>query len=147
MQNYFSRLKSLCIGHVRDVYVLSHFSHVNLFATPRTVACQSSVHRSLQARILEWVVLPSSRGSSQPRDQTHMFYISCIAAEFSTTSSTWDASFQIRKLRLWRSYRCGWLLLNDIEERVAQVFIMVSTTFWKQKQERENNISEADEDK
>ena len=30
----------------------------------------SSVHEILQARILEWVVMPASRGSSQPRDQT-----------------------------------------------------------------------------
>ena len=28
----------------------------------------SSVHGILQARILEWVAIPSSRGSSQPRD-------------------------------------------------------------------------------
>ena len=30
----------------------------------------SSVHDILQARILEWVAMPSSRGSSQPREQT-----------------------------------------------------------------------------
>ena len=30
----------------------------------------SSVHGILQARILEWVAMLSSRGSSQPRDQT-----------------------------------------------------------------------------
>ena len=30
----------------------------------------SSVHGILQARILEWVAVPSSRGSSPPRDQT-----------------------------------------------------------------------------
>ena len=30
----------------------------------------SSVHRILQARILEWVAMPSSRGSSQPRAPT-----------------------------------------------------------------------------
>ena len=30
------------------------------------------VHQILQARILEWVVMPSSRGSSQPRDQTQV---------------------------------------------------------------------------
>ena len=35
----------------------------------------SSVHRILLARILEWVAMPSSRGSSQPRDQT---CVSCI---------------------------------------------------------------------
>ena len=38
----------------------------------------SSVHGILQARILEWVALPSSRGSSQPRDRTHVSYISCV---------------------------------------------------------------------
>ena len=35
----------------------------------------------LQARILEWVAMPSSRGSSQPRDQTQ---VSHIAGEFFT---------------------------------------------------------------
>ena len=30
------------------------------------VACRSSVHGFLQAGILEWVAIPSSRGSSQP---------------------------------------------------------------------------------
>ena len=38
----------------------------------------SSVHGILQARILEWVAIPFSRGSSQPRDQTHGDQISCI---------------------------------------------------------------------
>ena len=32
----------------------------------------SSVHGILQVRILEWVAMPSSRGSSQPRDQNHV---------------------------------------------------------------------------
>ena len=40
-----------------------------------------SVHGVLQARILEWVATAFSRGSSQPRDQTH---ISCIAGIFFT---------------------------------------------------------------
>ena len=39
----------------------------------------SSVHGIFQARILQWVVMPSSRGSSQLRDQTHVFYVSCLA--------------------------------------------------------------------
>ena len=37
----------------------------------------SSVHGILQARILEWVAIPFSRGSSWPRDQTRAF---CIAS-------------------------------------------------------------------
>ena len=32
----------------------------------------SSVHGILQARLLEWVTMPSSRGSSQPRDRTQV---------------------------------------------------------------------------
>ena len=35
----------------------------------------SSVHGILQVRILEWVVVSSSRGSSGPRDQTYIFCI------------------------------------------------------------------------
>ena len=38
----------------------------------------SSVHEVLQVRILEWVAMTSSRGSSQPRDQTHISCVSCI---------------------------------------------------------------------
>ena len=33
---------------------------------------RATVHGILQARILEWVVMPSSRGSSQPRDGTRV---------------------------------------------------------------------------
>ena len=45
----------------------------------------SSFHEILQARILEWVVMPSSRGSSQPRDGT---WVSCIAGRFYTVWAT-----------------------------------------------------------
>ena len=41
----------------------------------------SSVHGILQARIMEWVAMPSSRGSSQLRDQTHVFYVSCTGRQ------------------------------------------------------------------
>ena len=43
----------------------------------------SSVHGILQARILEWVAMPFSRGSSQPKGLTHLSCISCIAGGFS----------------------------------------------------------------
>ena len=42
----------------------------------------SSVHRILQARILEWVAILFSGGSPWPRDQTQ---VSCIAGRFYTT--------------------------------------------------------------
>ena len=62
--------------------VLSHFNRVQLFVIPWTVACQAPVHGFTQARILEWVAMPSSRGSSRPRDQN---CLSCIAGRFFTT--------------------------------------------------------------
>jgi len=41
----------------------------------------SSVHRIFQARILEWVAMPSSRGSFLPRGWTHVSYVSCIGKQ------------------------------------------------------------------
>ena len=38
----------------------------------------ASVHGILQARILEWVAISFSRGSSWPRVQTYISYVSCI---------------------------------------------------------------------
>ena len=44
--------------------------HVRLFVTTWTVALQAPLSLGmLQTRILEWVAMPSSRGSSQPRDR------------------------------------------------------------------------------
>ena len=48
----------------------------------------SSVRGVLQARILEWVAIPFSRKSSQPRDRTE---VSCIAGRFFTIWATRDA--------------------------------------------------------
>ena len=45
----------------------------------------SSIHGILQARILEWVAIPFSRGSSWPRDRT---WVSCIAGWFLTIWAT-----------------------------------------------------------
>ena len=55
-------------------------SHVQLFAT-----VDYTVHGILQARILEWVAIPYSRGSSQPRNRTQ---VSHIAGRFFTSWAT-----------------------------------------------------------
>ena len=44
-----------------------------LFATPWTIYSRPEVHGILQARILEWVAFPFSRGSSQPRNQSQVW--------------------------------------------------------------------------
>ena len=57
-------------------------SRVRLFVTPWTVAHQAPPSMGiLQARILEWVAMPSSRGSSPPRDRTHISGVSGIHSD------------------------------------------------------------------
>ena len=55
----------------------------------------SSVYGILQARILEWVAMPFSRGSSQPRYRTSSLMPPPLAGRFFTTSATWEASLII----------------------------------------------------
>ena len=50
-----------------------------------------TVHGILQARMLEWVAIPFSRASSEPRDQTQ---VSRIAGKFFTVWATREALLQ-----------------------------------------------------
>ena len=58
------------------------------------------VHGILQARILEWVAFPFSRGSSQPRDWTQ---VSHIAGRFFTTASPGKPKATFSSVRFSRS--------------------------------------------
>ena len=55
----------------------------------------SLVHGILQARILEWVAIPFSRGSSQPRDQTE---VPCTEGWFFTIWATREAHIGRKQL-------------------------------------------------
>ena len=64
--------KCACVGHV-----LNHFTCIWLFVTLWTVAHQAPLSLGvLQTRILEWVAISYSRGSSWLRGQT---WVSCTA--------------------------------------------------------------------
>ena len=64
--------------------MLSHFISIRLFVIPMDCSPPgSSVHGIFQTRILEWVAIPSSRGSSWLRDQTQVSCIYCWV--------TWEA--------------------------------------------------------
>ena len=78
--------------------MLSNCSHVQLFSNPMDYSPSGfSVHGILQARILEWVAMYFSSGSSQLRDQTQ---VSSIAVRF----------FTILKLYLQKQMSdCIWL--------------------------------------
>ena len=74
---HYPQVKSESVSH----WVMSH--SLQLHGLPPG----SSVHGILQARILEWVAIPFSRGSSWLRDWT---WVSCIAGRFFTT---WASRF------------------------------------------------------
>ena len=70
------------------ICVPNRFSCVQLFVMLWTIACQGPLSMVIfQVRTLEQVAMPSSRGSSRLRDQTHIFYVSCIGRRFFTTSA------------------------------------------------------------
>ena len=71
--------------HVEVGRACAVLSHVRFFVTPWTVARQAPLFMGFfffQARILEWVAISFSRGSSWFRDQT---CVSCIADRLFTT--------------------------------------------------------------
>ena len=70
------------------------FSRVRLFMTPWTGPSGCSVHGILQARILEWVATPSSRGSFQSRIEPACFR-SPEAGGFFITSATWEVQLPV----------------------------------------------------
>ena len=57
--------------------------------------CIHTVHGILQARILEWVAVPFSRASSQPRDRTQVSHIT--GGCFTSWTTMWD-SFAIKEM-------------------------------------------------
>ena len=50
----------------------------------------SFVHGILQARMLDWVAMPSSRGSPQPRDQICFSCVSCIGRQVLYQCAIWE---------------------------------------------------------
>ena len=58
----------------------------------------SSVHGILQAGILEWLTMPSSRGSSPPSDLTHLSCGYCTAGRFFTTEPPGNRELSYSKM-------------------------------------------------
>ena len=73
------------------VYAKLLQSYLTLFNTMNHSPPGSSDHGILQARILEWVAMPSSKSSSQPRDQPTSLMSLALTGKIFTTSATWQA--------------------------------------------------------
>ena len=74
--------------------VLSHFSCLTLCNLMDCSPPGSAIPGVFQARILEWVAMPSSRGSSWLRDRTHVSLSPVLADGFFTTRATWEAQIE-----------------------------------------------------
>ena len=60
----------------------------------------SSVCEILQARILEWVAISFSRGSSWLRDQPHVSCVSCLGRQILHHCTTWEAWWFLKSKKL-----------------------------------------------
>ena len=99
----------------------------------------SSVHGILQARILEWLAVPFSRRSLQPRDQTQ---VSHIAGRFFTSQATWKLKntgvgslsllqwiFLTQKWK-WGLLHCRWILYQLSSQETHFIYSVYFLVFF-----------------
>ena len=99
-------------------------SHVQLFCNPTDCSSPGSPVRGiLWARMLERVAMPSSRGSSWPRDQTCFFYISCIGRQTLYHCTIWEALVLGIKSKLE--------MMWSIQEVVHRLYANTTHFIWK----------------
>ena len=104
---YFSRLishknfvlVSWVMLYTWEVIIVQSLSCVQLFCDPMDCSPSSFVHGIVRARILEWVAMSSFRGSSRPRDWTHVICVSRIVG--------WVLYHQRHMGSPWGSHRWG----------------------------------------
>ena len=87
----------------------------------------SSVHGILQARILEWVAIPFSRGSSWPRDWTQ---VSWVAGEFFTPEPTGKPAMICRACQFLGckcSLKSSFRTWHDVAESMVRKRLLRST--------------------
>ena len=80
----------------------------------------SSIQGIFQARILEWVAISFSRGSSRPRDQTDISWVSCTAGRFFTCEppaslklSECNSETSVSPERFLVEKKVGWLMCRE----------------------------------
>ena len=84
----------------------------------------SSVHGILQTRILQWVAIPFSRGSSQPRDRTR---VSCMAGRFFTF---WATGKSLKKIQKYKNIRYFKIKLSSLVLSLFCVGLVSWTSRW-----------------
>ena len=87
-----------------------------------------SVHGIFQARLLVWVAMPSSRGSSRPRDQTCISGIFYIVGRFFTTEPPGNPSLCLTRCILWEFDLEGqWDLITELPQDQGEKNLLEGT--------------------
>ena len=92
---------SVQLFNLHHVCMLSRFSLIRLCNSMDCSPSASFVHEVLQGRILEWVAMPSSRGSSKPRDQTASPVASALHTDSLVLSHWGSPTFVIHSI-IWQ---------------------------------------------
>ena len=124
-----------CKGHVCVLSLSGLLDSV----TPWTASRQAPLSMGiLQARVLEWVSISFSRGSSWPRDRTHIFYIGrCILYRWAIWESHTMARVQCKVQQLQR------IVCSFLKERFVLYlkFYLFFTSFIKMCSKWVKNLS------
>ena len=110
--SFFSELRLLAPLPYTEC-MLTCFSHVQFCHPMDCSPPVSSVHEILQARILEWVAVPSSRGPSPSRDRIRVSYVSCTDRQVFSSSTTREAH---NELLLSHKKGRNWVRVSDAGE-------------------------------
>ena len=85
-------------------------SHIWLFCNPTDCSLPGSfVPGIFQVRILEWVAIPSFRGSSPPRNGTLISGVSCISRQVLYHWATWEAQVNFTSIKKKKRKNLTWI--------------------------------------
>ena len=90
----------------------------------------SSVYRIFQARIVEWIAISFSRGSSRPRNQTK---VSCVAGRFFTywaRREAWYIAYLFTMTYIIGNILSVFLWYNQLSMMYFSYYILVSSVCW-----------------
>ena len=91
----------------------------------------SSVHGVFPARILEWITISSSKGSSQPRDWTH---ISCIGRQILCHWATMEAQKALLWTKVVEVMEFQLSYLKILKDDAVKVLHSIYQQLWKTQQ-------------
>ena len=90
----------------------------------------SSVHEILPARILEWVAVSCFRGSSRPKDRTHVSWVSCIDRQILYHWAPWKVLViyisSVQSLSRVRLFENPWIAARQASLSITNSYIAAS---------------------